>query len=101
MTRKPSRPAEAAEASLQEVHDEAPSDGRHGVTIDLLAQQMHETVDKLIADGASRADVKLLTTALKELRYSFKVFAAYRHVPKVTVFGSARLSADSPAYQQA
>src|SRR5207247_2030655 len=42
-----------------------------------------------------------LSTALKELRYAFKVFAPYRQRRKVTVFGSARLIADHPAYAQA
>ena len=41
--------------------------------------------------STDRGDVKLLSTALKELRYSFKVFAPYRRRRKVTVFGSARL----------
>ena len=40
-------------------------------------------------DHASRGDVKLLSTALKELRYSFKVFSAYRDQRKVT---ASRLS---------
>ena len=35
-------------------------------------------------------DLRIAATALKELRYAFKVFAPYRHVRKVTVFGSAR-----------
>jgi len=35
------------------------------------------------------------------LRYAFKIFAPYRHRRKVTVFGSARLPAGHPAYQQA
>jgi len=54
-----------------------------------------------VRDHANRGDVKLLSTALKELRYAFKVFAPYRHRRKVTIFGSARLGADHPAYQQA
>jgi uncharacterized protein (TIGR00730 family) len=66
-----------------------------------LIQQIKETADKLVRDHASRGDVKLLSTALKELRYSFKVFAAYREHRKVTVFGSARTKADDPSYQQA
>jgi uncharacterized protein (TIGR00730 family) len=40
----------------------------------------------------------LLSAALKELRYCFKVFAAYRGKRKVTVFGSARTKPDHPAY---
>ena len=70
-------------------------------SIEQLVQQMRETADKLIRDHAPRGDVKLLNTALKELRYSFKVFAPYRQMRKVTIFGSARLTADHPAYQQA
>src|SRR5262249_44693278 len=40
-------------------------------------------------------------TAMKELRYSLKVFLPYRTVRKVTVFGSARLPESDPAYQAA
>ncbi len=52
-------------------------------------------------DGASRADLKLLSRTLKELRHAFRFFDGLRERPKVTVFGSARLSAGSPAYRQA
>src|SRR2546425_6768278 len=74
---------------------------RQPVGTEQLVQQLKETADKLIRDQANRGDVKLLNTALKELRYAFKVFAPYRHRRKVTVFGSARLPSDNPAYQQA
>src|SRR5436190_24335481 len=66
-----------------------------------LIQQIKETADKLIRDHANRADVKLLSTALKELRYCFKVFGPYRERRKVTVFGSARLPLEDPACQAA
>ncbi len=82
-------------------HDLAPDDIRQPVGIEQLVQQLKETADKLIRDQANRGDVKLLSTALKELRYAFKVFAPYRHHRKVTVFGSARLPTDHPAYRQA
>ena len=62
---------------------------------------LKETADKLLRDQANRGDVKMLSTALKELRYAFKVFAPYRHRRKVTVFGSARLPETHPAYHQA
>jgi uncharacterized protein (TIGR00730 family) len=81
--------------------DSLHDDGRVPVGIEQLVQQLKETADKLIRDQANRGDVKLLSTALKELRYAFKVFAPYRQRRKVTVFGSARLSADHPAYAQA
>lgn len=66
-----------------------------------LIDEMKLTLDKLVQDQASRADVKLLRTALKELRYAFKALSPYAQNRKVTVFGSARLSAEDPAYQQA
>jgi len=53
---------------------------------------------KLLRDRAGRGDVKLLATAARELRYCFKVFAAYRGTRKVAVFGSARTRPDHPAY---
>jgi uncharacterized protein (TIGR00730 family) len=88
--------------SFQQVHDETPhGDDRQPLSVEQLVQQIKETAAKLIRDGANRGDVKLLNTALKELRYAFKVFAPYRHRRKVTVFGSARLHPDHPAYQQA
>ncbi len=66
-----------------------------------FAQQIKETADKLLRDKAGRGDVKLLATALKELRYCFKVFGAYRGRRKVTIFGSARTKPDHPAYRAA
>jgi uncharacterized protein (TIGR00730 family) len=89
---------------FEQVHDDhlQPSDDdRQPVSIEQLVQQLKETADKLIRDHANRGDVKLLSTALKELRYAFKVFAPYKQHHKVTIFGSARLGADHPAYRQA
>jgi uncharacterized protein (TIGR00730 family) len=91
----------SAHSAFQQVHDDAATDDRQKIGIEELAQQIRETADKLIRDGATRGDVKLLSTALKELRYSLKVFTPYRHLRKVTVFGSARLPASNPAYAQA
>src|SRR5437667_4661605 len=88
---------------FQQVHDEEahPEDERPPVGTEQLILQLKETADKLIRDQANRGDIKLLNTALKELRYAFKVFAPYRNLRKVTVFGSARLPTDHPAYHQA
>lgn len=70
-------------------------------TKEQLIAEMHETIDKLLKDGASRGDIKILHRALKELRYAFKVFAPYRRRRKVTIFGSARCPAGCPPYRQA
>ncbi|MEO7437144.1 MAG: hypothetical protein ABI080_16840, partial [Candidatus Binatia bacterium] len=47
------------------------------------------TVVRLMRDDASTGDLKLINTALKEMRTAFKVFAPYRHIRKVSAFGSA------------
>jgi uncharacterized protein (TIGR00730 family) len=92
---------EADPSSFQHVHDEPQPEERHPVGVEALVQQIRETADKLLRDGATRGDVKLLSTALRELRYCFKVFASYRGRRKVTVFGSARLPNTDPAYATA
>lgn len=66
-----------------------------------LIAEIKETADKLSADGATRGDLKILSRALRELRYAFKVFTPYRRNRKVTVFGSARTQPDQPEWQQA
>mgnify|MGYP002622682125 CR=1 FL=1 len=66
-----------------------------------LVDEIRETADKLEGDQATRGDLKILARALKELRYAFKVFKPYRRQRKITVFGSARMEPDHPAYVQA
>jgi len=85
--------------SFHHVHDDEPASAP--LQIDHFVKQIKETADKLLRDRASRGDVKLLSTALRELRYSFKVFSAYKNRRKVTVFGSARLPLDHPSCVQA
>lgn len=62
-----------------------------------IYQQLVTTVLKLAEDGALPGDLKITNSALKEMRYAFKVFAPYRSVRKLTVFGSARTHPDDPA----
>ena len=59
------------------------------------------TALKLVEDHAARGDLKIVNNALKELRYAFRIFAPYRHVRKVTIFGSARTKPDAPAARAA
>ena len=66
-----------------------------------LVQTIKDAADKLHADRTSRGDLKILSRAIRELRYAFKVFAPYRRHRKATVFGSARTPPDDPAYRQA
>ena len=63
-----------------------------------LISEMVITALKLGRDKTNTADLKLFSRSLKELRYAGNVFAPYRHVRKVVVFGSARTAPDAPEF---
>ncbi len=46
------------------------------------------------------ADLKMLNSTMKEMRYTNKVFAPYRQRKKVTIFGSARTAPSEPIYEK-
>ncbi|MBE0504467.1 MAG: TIGR00730 family Rossman fold protein [Desulfuromonadales bacterium] len=46
------------------------------------------------------ADLKLMRTTMKEMRFTAKVFGPHRGRRKVTIFGSARTESDEPIYQK-
>jgi len=46
------------------------------------------------------ADLKLMRTTMKEMRYTNKIFGPYRERKKVTIFGSARTAPSEPIYQK-
>src|SRR5689334_14451766 len=56
---------------------------------------------KLLRDQTNRGDIKLIDKSFKELRYALKIFAPYRDVRKVSIFGSARTPESHPDYRQA
>lgn len=51
--------------------------------------------------GDDSGGLKLMNTTLKEMRFTAKVFAPYRNVRKVTVFGSARIEPGERVYEMA
>jgi uncharacterized protein (TIGR00730 family) len=55
---------------------------------------------KLLADVQDSGDVRVIQTAVRELRYAFKLFAPYAQSRKVTIFGSARTQPTRLEYQQ-
>jgi uncharacterized protein (TIGR00730 family) len=84
-------------------------DGVHH-TANLLIEQLAAVPDgdmvgeivanalKLLRDQTNRGDIKLINKSLKELRYALKIFAPYRDVHKVSIFGSARTPEDHADY---
>ena len=66
-----------------------------------LIHEIITTAVKLGKESSDKGDLKLVNNALKELRYSFKIFAPYRNVRKVVIFGSARSKNTSAEYKMA
>ncbi len=56
---------------------------------------------KLLRDQTNRGDLKLIDKSFKEIRYALKVFAPYRDVRKVSIFGSARTPETADDYKAA
>ena len=85
--------AAAVDAKILEVLSSFPDNFDRELLTELVTSAY-----RLGKDGASTIDLKIINTAVKELRYAFKIFQPYRHLRKVAMFGSARTPADHPAY---
>ena len=59
------------------------------------------TLLKLAQDNAERGDLKILNRTLQELRHAFRIFAPYRHIRKVSIFGSTRVPVGDEYYDLA
>jgi uncharacterized protein (TIGR00730 family) len=79
------------EELLATVRDTTPADLEQ-------AREILTSALRLITQHASRAELKMVNSALKEFAYSFRVFAPYRDQRKVSIFGSARVEPGDPAY---
>ena len=60
-----------------------------------------ENALKILADVKDTGDVRVIQTAVRELRYAYRLFAPYAGTRKVTIFGSARTGSTKMEYQQA
>src|SRR5436309_8082973 len=71
-----------------------------GHNTDLIGDVVENAL-KLLHDVEDRGDVRVIQTALRELRYAFKLFAPHANTRKVTIFGSARTQPSKTEYKQA
>jgi uncharacterized protein (TIGR00730 family) len=87
------------EKILQAIHDLVSSSGGMLDTLHTeLVIQLIQTSLRLMSDGHDVGQMKLMTRALKEMRYAYRIFNAYREVQKISIFGSARTPEDHPDY---
>ena len=87
--------AEVVERARRLVDELAPPGDRR-VAVELVAAALG-----LLSDHPDPLDLKIAAAAMTEMREAFAVFAPYRDVQKVTVFGSARTATHDPVYEQA
>jgi len=66
-----------------------------------LVADIIENALKMLTDVESRGDSKVIQTAVRELRYAFRLFAPHAGIRKVTMFGSARTAPGKQEYRQA
>jgi uncharacterized protein (TIGR00730 family) len=64
-------------------------------------REMILTALKAGQENSQKADLKLMTSTLKEMRFTAKAFGPYRGRRKVTIFGSARVKSGDTIYQLA
>ena len=94
------RPYEVGDPEVDRMIEELVAKAGGGDNTDLI-EEMIVTTLKLLRDEADRGDVKLANTALKEMRYPFRIFSRFKDVHKVSIFGSARTKPDEPDYKLA
>lgn len=64
-----------------------------------ILTEIFKSTIKLAQESPGTLNLKICSSVLKELRYSFKLFYPYRFTPKITMFGSARVPAETPLYE--
>jgi uncharacterized protein (TIGR00730 family) len=95
--------ASPSSQSLEALHREVNllldqlADMKHGE----LIQRALMTLVRMAEVEADRLDWKILTASLQDMERAFRVFYPYRHVRKVAIFGSARMSEQTAEYQMA
>ena len=96
MTEPPKKTWASVEAEITAWLREQPGAGN-----EVLIAEMMRTIARLAGDETSRGDLKILNRTLKELRRAFKVFAPYKSVRKVSIFGSTHVRESDPYYDLA
>ena len=59
---------------------------------------MVSSLGDLAREGTAVGDLKIANAALGEMAEAFRVFRPYRHIRKLTMFGSARTKPEDPIY---
>lgn len=83
----------------QKIHDLIAASGGDPMSFDgELITQLIQTSLKLMIDGHDTGQLKLITRAMKEMRYAYYIFNKYKGARCISIFGSARTKEDHPDY---
>ena len=93
MTPSPSRDDPAVRHAEQWLAERHPELGGRQLA---FAAQLAAVASKMIHDGADLGQLKLVASAVKEMRHAYRVFNRFRGVRKVSIFGSARTPRRTP-----
>ncbi len=85
---------------LKDLIDEIIKSTNAGHNRDLIRRLITQSI-RLSEDDLDRLDLKILTSALRELRDAFDIFAPFKIRRKLTIFGSARTKVSEDSYQLA
>jgi uncharacterized protein (TIGR00730 family) len=96
---KPAHEKPPLDPELKRQVDELIASQGGGFNEDLVEDLIVQAL-KLLRDVQHRGDVRVIDTAVRELRYAFKLFAPYVNKRKVTIFGSARTAPSRTEYLQ-
>ena len=88
---------ELIEGFLEELRRDSPLPDER---IDVLRALLTRFVELAMVDG-DLGDLKVAVNTLNELTEASTLFAQWRHVPKLAIFGSARTAEDDPLYEMA
>jgi uncharacterized protein (TIGR00730 family) len=87
---------EGADRAIQELLDDVGATKQRDLLTEILVSSV-----LMAKQPPDRLDLKIVNSALQEMRAAFTVFAPYAEIPKVTIFGSARTRDDDPLYAHA
>lgn len=87
---------ESLQAEINELLHQLPT-MKHGA----LIQQALTTLVRMAEVEGDRLDWKILSASLQDMERAFRTFYPYRHIRKISIFGSARIRSGTPEYQMA
>jgi uncharacterized protein (TIGR00730 family) len=95
-------PAEIPDKEAIDAALEAIAEGREMSRTQVgLLRSMLSSIWSMTQEGTAAGDLKIADAALAEMTEAFRVFRPYRHVRKLTMFGSARTRPADPVYMLA